>query len=92
VSNYVFEMNAVWNPYAYFFVKIYVEFVANIDIKILGVPRPWGWACFSYITTHAHRGQGYLFLPRFSSLYDVIHGWMMGRTDGWTSCVMKKAS
>jgi len=38
------------------------------------------------------RGGGYLFLPGFSSLYDAIHGWMMGQTDGWTSHVMKKAS
>jgi hypothetical protein len=33
------------------------------------------------------RGGGYLFLPGFSSLYDAIHGWMMGRMtgrmDGW---------
>jgi hypothetical protein len=33
-------------------------------------------------------GGGYLFLPWFSSLYDAIHGWMMGRMDGW----MAKAS
>jgi hypothetical protein len=26
---------------------------------------------------------GYLFLPRFFSLYDAIHGWMMGQMDGW---------
>jgi hypothetical protein len=25
---------------------------------------------------------GYLFLPRFFSLYDAIHGWMMGWMDG----------
>jgi hypothetical protein len=31
---------------------------------------------------------GYLFLPGFSSLYDAIHEWMMGRMDGW----MEKAS
>jgi len=30
------------------------------------------------------RGEGgYLFLPRFSSLYDGIHGWMTGQMDGW---------
>jgi hypothetical protein len=27
--------------------QIYVEFVADIDIKILGVPPPWGQACLS---------------------------------------------
>jgi hypothetical protein len=31
---------------------------------------------------HMCRGGGYLFLPGFSSLYDAIHGWMTGRTDG----------
>jgi hypothetical protein len=36
-------------------------------------PRHW----------HMRReGGGYLFLPGFSSLYDAIHGWMMGRMDG----------
>jgi hypothetical protein len=33
--------------------------------------------------TCAERG-GYLFLPGFFFLYDAIHGWMMGRMDGWT--------
>jgi hypothetical protein len=28
------------------------------------------------------RAGGYLFLPRFFSLYDAIHGWMIGRMDG----------
>ncbi len=42
MSNYVFEMNAIWNPYFIFFVKIYVGFVADIDIKILGVPPSLG--------------------------------------------------
>jgi hypothetical protein len=35
-------------------------------------------------------GGGYLFLPRFSSMYDSIHEWMMGRMDGWMGHVMKK--
>jgi hypothetical protein len=26
---------------------------------------------------------GYLFLPRFSSLYDAINKWMTKWTDGW---------
>ncbi len=30
---------------------------------------------------HAQKG-GYLFLSGFASLYDGIHGWMMGWTDG----------
>jgi hypothetical protein len=24
-----------------------------------------------------------LFMPRFFSMYDAIHGWMTGRMDGW---------
>jgi hypothetical protein len=27
--------------------QIYVGFVADIDIKILEVAPPWGWACLS---------------------------------------------
>jgi len=46
MSYYVFEMNAIWNPHIFFFVKIYVGFVDDIDIKFLGVP-PIGWACLS---------------------------------------------
>jgi hypothetical protein len=29
------------------------------------------------------KGGGDLFLLGFSSMYDAIHGWMMGRMDGW---------
>jgi hypothetical protein len=57
--------------------QIYVGFVADIDIKILGVPPPLGAGML-----FLERGAGYLFLPRFSSLYDAIHGWMTGRMDG----------
>jgi hypothetical protein len=32
--------------------------------------------------TCARGGGRYLFLPGFSSLYDAIHEWMMGRMDG----------
>ncbi len=63
--------------------QIYVGFVADIDIKILGAPPPpRDRACLSQTATHAQRG-GYLFLPGFSSLYDAKHGWMMGRMDEW---------
>jgi hypothetical protein len=37
---------------------------------------------------HAQKG-GYLFLLRFSSLYDAIHGWMTGQMDGWMESFMK---
>jgi hypothetical protein len=63
--------------------RIYVGFVAGIDIKILGVP-PLGAGYAFPKQRHMHRGGGhYLFLPGFSSLYDAIHGWMMRRMDGW---------
>jgi hypothetical protein len=37
--------------------RLYVGFVADINIKILRVaPTPRGWACLSEITTHAQGG------------------------------------
>ncbi len=56
--------------------RIYVGFVADIDIRILGVPPQPGMP-FLDSDTCVERG-GYLFLPGFSSLYDAIHGWMLG--------------
>jgi hypothetical protein len=52
--------------------KIYVGFVVDIDIKILGVGFPEAMHAFP----RPLKG-GYLFLPGFSSLYDAIHGYMM---------------
>jgi len=69
-----------------------VGFVADIDIKILGVPpppRPGPGMPFLDSNTWAEGRGVYLFLPGFSSLYDAIHGWMTGRTDGWTGHVKK---
>jgi hypothetical protein len=63
--------------------KIYVGFVADIDIKILGVPPPSRAGHAFPRQQHMQRGGGYLFRPGFSSLYDAIHGWMTGRTDRW---------
>jgi len=46
-------------------------------------PHPWAGHAFLR-QRHMRRGEGgYLFMPGFSSLYDAIHGWMMGRTDRW---------
>jgi hypothetical protein len=59
--------------------QIYVGFVADIDIKILGVPPQGAGHAFP---RQRHMGGGYLFLPGFSSLYDAIHGWMTGWMDG----------
>jgi hypothetical protein len=62
--------------------QIYVGFVADIDIKILGVPPPGPGMPFLDSNTCAEGRGVYLFLPGFSSLYDAIHGWMTGRMDG----------
>jgi hypothetical protein len=62
--------------------QIYVGFVVDIDIKILGVP-PLGPGMPFLDSDTCTEGGGYLFLPGFSSLYDAIHGWMTGQMDGW---------
>ncbi len=67
------------------------QHTADIDIKILGVPPPGPGMSFLDSHTCAEGGI-YLFLPRFFSLHDAIHGWMTGRINGWMSHVMKKAS
>jgi hypothetical protein len=61
--------------------QIYVGFVADIDIKILGVTPLEARHAFPR-QRHMRREGGYLFLPGFSSLYDAIHEWMTGRMDG----------
>jgi hypothetical protein len=68
----------------HFFVKIYVGFVVDIDIKILRVPPPPPGAGHAFPKQrHMCRRRGYLFLRGFSSLYDAIHGWMMRWMDRW---------
>jgi hypothetical protein len=67
-------------------VTIYVGFVADIDMLIpqgMGMPFPDSNTC-------VERGGDYLYLSGFSSLYDTIHGWMMGQTDGWVMCVVER--
>jgi hypothetical protein len=49
--------------------QIYVGFVADIEIKILGAPLGPGMPFLDSNT----------FLPGFSSRYDAIHGWMDGK-------------
>jgi len=67
------------------------QHTADIDIKILGGPPPPGPG-MSILDSHTCAEGGiYLFLPRFFSLHDAIHGWMTGRMDGWMSHLMKKA-
>ncbi len=62
--------------------QIYVGFVADIDIKILGVPLLAAGHAFPR-QRHMRKGGCYLFLPGCLSLYDAIHGWMTGWMDGW---------
>jgi hypothetical protein len=59
--------------------RIYVRFVADINIKILGVPPPRPSMPFLNNDTSAEGG--YLFMLGFSSMYDAIHGWMTGWMD-----------
>jgi hypothetical protein len=68
--------------------QIYFGFVADIDIKILGVAPPGPGMPFLDSDTCAEGG-GYLFLPGFSSQYDAIHGWMTGWMDGWMESFTK---
>jgi hypothetical protein len=64
-----------------FFVKIYIGFVADIDIKILEVPPGAGHA----FPRHMRRGRVIYFCQGFFLMYDAIHGWMMGQMDGWVT-------
>jgi len=48
--------------------RIYVGFVVDIDIKIVGVPPPRPGMPFLNNDTCAEGGEGYLFLLGFSSL------------------------
>jgi len=66
--------------------KIYVGFVTNIEIKILGCPPLGAGHAFPRHRHMRKRGGagGYLFLLTCSSLYDAIHGWMTRRMDEWT--------
>jgi len=61
-------MNAIWNPCIYFFVKIYVGFVADIDIKILGVPPQAG---------HAIPRQGHLRIGRGGGVIYFCQGFLL---------------
>ncbi len=61
-----------------------------LGLLLILISKSWGWPPlgpgmpFLDRDTCAGGGGGcYLFLPRFSSLYDAIHGWMTGQTDGW---------
>jgi hypothetical protein len=60
--------------------QIYVGFVVDIDIKILGVP-PLGLG-MPFLDSDTCAEGAYLFLPGFSSLYDAIHA-MIEWIDGW---------
>jgi hypothetical protein len=62
--------------------RIYVGFVADIDIKILEVCPLGPGMPFLDSDTCAKEGGLFIYVRVFF-LYDAIHGWMMGRMDGW---------
>ncbi len=59
-----------------------------LGLLLILISKSWGCPplgrgmTFVDSNTCAEGRGGYLFLPGFSSLYDIIHGWMTGRTDG----------
>jgi hypothetical protein len=64
--------------------QICVGFVADIDIKILGVPPLGGRACLSKTATHAQRGAVIYFCQGFLSyMMPSMDGWWDGWMDGW---------
>jgi hypothetical protein len=63
----------------------------DIDIKILGV-SPLGPGMPFLDSDTCAEGEDYLFLSGFSSLYEAIHGWMMGRMDRWMEKVSQKTT
>ncbi len=54
---------------------------------ILGVPPPPPPRVRHAFLKQRHmcKKKGYLFLPRFFSMYDAIHGWMTRWMDGWVT-------
>jgi hypothetical protein len=67
--------------------QICVSFVADIDIKILGVP-PLGAGHAFWKQWHMRRGEDYLFLPGFF-LPGWCHPWMGDEMNGWMECFTK---
>ncbi len=72
--------------------QIYPQCHSNRKLTTILISKSWGWPPpgpgMPFLDSDTCAGEGYLFLSGFSSLYDVIHGWMMGWMDRW----MKKAS
>jgi hypothetical protein len=56
--------------------RIYVGFVADIDIKIWGAPSG---PSMPFLDSDTCAEGGYLSVPGFSFLYNAIHGWIMRR-------------
>ncbi len=75
-----------WGPWL---LKILLGLLLILISKSWGSPPPGPGMPFLDSNTWAEGRGVYLFLPGFSSLYDAIHGWMTGRTDGWTGHVKK---
>ncbi len=81
VSNYVFEMNAIWNPYIYFLLKYTLGLLLILISKSWRCPRGPGMPFLDICA------EGGLFISArvFFLMYDAIHGWMMGQMDGWVT-------
>jgi hypothetical protein len=62
--------------------------VADIDIKILGVPAPPGLG-MPFLDSDTCAEGGYLFLPGF---FPCMMSSMTGRMDGWMNGSREKAS
>ncbi len=67
--------------------QIYPKCHSNRKLMTILISKSWG--CPARVpgvplldSDTCAEGGGYLFLPGFFSLYDVIHGWMTGQMDG----------
>jgi hypothetical protein len=79
--------------------QIYLKCHSNRKLTTILISKSWG--CPPLGAGHAFprqqhmrwggEGGGYLFLSGFSSLYDAIHGWMMGQMDGWKKLHKKRS-
>jgi hypothetical protein len=60
-----------------------------LGLLLILISKSWGCpppgSGMPFLDSDTCVGGGYLFLPGFSWLYDAIHGWMTGRTDGWVT-------
>jgi len=89
VSNYVFEMNAIWNPYFFFLLKYMLGLLLILISKSWGCPpHPLGVEHAFLRQRHMRRGGGgviYFCQGFFSCMMPSIDGWQDGCMDGWVT-------